>query len=78
MINAYSACYVYPVTPSDTANLVRFGAIKCKGAAGDLVFIDDAGVAQTYPIALDELLPAAVRKVLATGTTATGLWCFAY
>ena len=77
-IPAYFARYAYLVTPSDTANLPRFGAIKCKGTAGDIVFQGDDGVTTTYPIAVEEVLNVDVRRVLATSTTATGLWCFPY
>lgn len=75
---AYFARNAYPVTPSDTVDLPRFGAIKCKGVAGDIVFQGDDGVTTTYPIDAGEVLNVDVRRVLSAGTTATILWCFPY
>lgn len=64
---------MFPITPSDSAANVCYG-IKCKGNAGNVVVITKAGVQRTIPIAAGELEPVSILKVLATGTTATGLW----
>ena len=68
---------IMPVTPSDSNDIVAGGAalaIVCKGAAGDVAFVTVAGNTRIYPIDLGEVVPAGITRVLATGTTATGIW----
>lgn len=78
MTLAFAARFGYPVTPSDTLALPRFGYIICKGVAGNVVFTAEDGVSQTFPIGIGETLPVICTSVKATGTTATALWCYAY
>lgn len=64
------------VVPSDSADLPNVAReIWCKGAAGNVV-IDVIGLPDpvTYPIAVDERLTCFVRRIRATGTTATNIW----
>ena len=63
------------VVPSDSQDLARYGCLKV-GGAGTLVVIaaDDAdGAPQSWAAQAGEIVPVVVRRVLATGTTATGL-----
>lgn len=80
---AFAANRGFPVTPSDSLpltdpadNKIVGGYIKCTGAAGNIVCTDGAGNSRTYPIAAAETTQFYVSQVKATGTTATGLWCF--
>jgi hypothetical protein len=63
------------VTPSDTADLPRYGCLKVGGAGNvALVAADDAdGASQVWAAGAGEIIPVTVRRVLSTGTTATGL-----
>jgi len=68
---------VVPVTPSDEDDISPGGAalaIVCKGTAGNVAFVTIEGNTRTYPIALGEILPTGITRVLDTGTTATGIW----
>lgn len=62
-----------PVTPHDT-NANKYFGIKVKGNAGNVVVVTDKGATRTIPFTSGEFEPIAVTKVLATGTTATGIW----
>jgi hypothetical protein len=65
------------VTPSDSADLPKTAVgIKCKGTAGNVVFVSAGGDTITYPIAADEVLVCGISRILSTGTTATTLWAF--
>jgi hypothetical protein len=63
------------VTPSDGADLPRYGCLKV-GGAGTVALIaadDPDGASQSWTAVAGEIVPVIVRRVLATGTTATGL-----
>jgi hypothetical protein len=63
------------VTPNDGQDLPRYGCLKV-GGAGNVVLIaaeDIDGAAQTWAAIAGEIIPVIVRRVLATGTTASGL-----
>jgi hypothetical protein len=63
------------VTPSDSVDLARYGCLKV-GGAGTIAMIaadDPDGAPQNWSAAAGEIVPVIVRRVLATGTTATGL-----
>lgn len=71
------------VTPNDTTDLVRSSRAIWVGAGGDVTVemvrqLDKANpVTLTIPGVLGgSLLPIRVRKVLATGTTASGIVAF--
>lgn len=63
---------VIPITPSDTTDLVN-GVLECTGASGTVVVRTTADVDRTYTIAAGGQLKCTIKKVYATGTTATGL-----
>lgn len=63
---------VIPITPSDTVDLVD-GVIECTGVTGTVAVRTTADFDRTYTIAAGGTLKCTVKKVYATGTTATGL-----
>lgn len=71
--SALMAQGAFPITPS--ASTIPICAIKCKGTAGNVTFVDGQGnVVTNYPISVDETLPCLVTKV--TSFSGTGLWGF--
>lgn len=65
-----------PVTPVDATDLPVAGrAIRCSpaGAAGTIRFVTLNGNTRNTSIALGETLAVNVKRILLTGTTATGL-----
>lgn len=67
-----------PITPHNTTNFINVGGqLTCEainvGAAGTLavVFEDDATAA--FTVVAGQVLPVKVKRVNATGTSATGL-----
>ena len=63
------------VTPSDSAGPARYGCLKV-GGAGTVAMIaadDTDGAPQSWAAQAGEIIPVVVRRVLATGTTASGL-----
>lgn len=65
----------YPVVPSDSVNLVQ-GACNALyvGGAGDIAILDEMGQTVTYTgVAAGLWFPVKAVRVLAAGTTATGL-----
>jgi hypothetical protein len=61
------------ITPSDTEDLAeRPIALRINGA-GDIVVRDETGEDVTYTVTAGEVLLIRVVRVLATGTTATGI-----
>lgn len=63
----------FAITPNDGADLAQLPRAVRVGGAGTLVMRDEAGVDVTYAVDAGEVLPFRVVRVLATGTTATGL-----
>ncbi len=69
------AADIVPIVPNDTADLdTHARAITCQGAPGDVVLIALNGAQRTVPIGLYQRLDVYTSRVLATGTTATGLF----
>jgi hypothetical protein len=63
------------ITPNDSADLENvLVAIECTGAAGNISVVTAKGVTVTRPITATQIIPCGIVRVLATGTTATGLW----
>jgi hypothetical protein len=63
-----------PVTPDDAADLPRAAVAIYVEGAGSLVLDTIGGEAsRTVSVAANMLLPVGVRRVRATGTTATGI-----
>jgi hypothetical protein len=64
----------FAITPSDAADLPSVTRqIRVTGAAGDIVVTWADGSVTTEPVQANETLDWRIRKVAATGTTATGL-----
>lgn len=64
-----------PVTPSDSADLPDAAVALYVAGAGAVVIDTISGPApRTVPVAANMLLPVGVRRVRATGTTATGIF----
>lgn len=65
-----------PVVPSDAADLPS----PCQGimvtVAGNVVCRNLAGQDITIPVPVGVILPISTRRILATGTTATGIIAF--
>lgn len=75
--NSGPADYGWSVTPSDTLDLIRpTRAIKA-ATSGTVAWQNMAGDAQASVIDAGELLPIKARRILATGTTATGITALA-
>lgn len=69
----FVAVDVVPVTPSDTADLPAHArAIRAQAAGTLRILTYNHHVRNTF-IAAGELLPVYVKRVYATGTTATGI-----
>lgn len=65
--------HMVTVTPNDSADLANSGILYI-GTAGDVKFTTYGGDVQTLAIANNETwLPLAVKRVWATGTTATNI-----
>lgn len=62
-----------PVTPNDASFLPVEGRAMRIGTAGTLHFISGAGQERTTNVLAGETLLVQVKKVFATGTTATGI-----
>lgn len=70
---------VFLVTPSDTDELTYITKairIASTGTAGNVVVLTDWGNIRTIPMTIGEQWDISVRKILATGTTATGIYAF--
>ncbi|AOZ69305.1 hypothetical protein LPB142_08240 [Rhodobacter xanthinilyticus] len=66
-----------PITPSDSADLSQVVVAVMVETAGALRFVSRAGQTRTVTLGDGAILPVGVRRVLATGTTATGIHGFA-
>lgn len=62
-----------PVTPSDTADLpFRPMGLYIEGG-GAIAFVGSGGVTRTVNVDNFAILPVSARRILAAGTTATGI-----
>lgn len=67
----------FPITPSDSADLAvmtRALRVSATGTGGTVRVVTRAGNTRDLPIAAGEEWNIRVSRVLATGTTATGIW----
>lgn len=64
---------IVPVSPSDTTDLPITATSLFVETGGSLGLVTVAGLSRTVMVADQTLLPVGVRRVLATGTTATGI-----
>lgn len=60
------------VTPNDAADLVAHARSLWVGGLGNLAVVTVGGDTETFPN-VSGLFPVRVKRVLATGTTATGI-----
>lgn len=67
----------FPIEPSDGADLPNdTRQIRVTGAAGQVAAVWANGQTRTIPVFTGDVLDWRLTRVLATGTTATGLWGF--
>lgn len=64
---------IQPVTPDDTTDLAVFGLSLYVELGGTLVFDTVSGAARSAQVTDFSILPVGVRRVRATGTTASGI-----
>lgn len=67
------ANYHFSITPNDSTDLANIPRALRIDGAGTVALHDQAGTAVTYTCAAGEVLSIRARRVLATGTTATGI-----
>lgn len=68
------ACDLLPITPNDSTDLVEAGYGLGASGAGTISFISARGVTRSVTIGANGYIPVGVRRVRATGTTATGIY----
>jgi hypothetical protein len=68
-----SADYGFDITPSDTLDLPRVTREVYSASGGVVKWHNMLGEAQTTTIPIDGTRAIKARRILATGTTATGL-----
>ncbi len=64
---------IVPVTPSNLTDLPQGTAALYVETGGTLAIQSDVGAQRTLVVADFSILPVRVRRVLQTGTTATGI-----
>lgn len=62
-----------PVTPSDSTDFVDVAVALYVEGGGTVAFVSAAGEARSVVLTDNAILPVGVRRVDATGTTATGI-----
>lgn len=67
---------IEPVTPNDGADLPTPAISLYVETGGAVAFVSEKGQTRTVVLGDLAILPVGVRRVLATGTTATGLHAF--
>ena len=69
---------ILPVTASDTEDVAD--GVTCIGlfasGAGNVTFVTASGNTRTIPVSAQRDYPIGFTRVLATGTTATGLYAY--
>lgn len=65
-----------PILPSDLGDLPNVAVSLYIETGGAVSFESVAGMTRTVVVADNSILPVGVRKVLSTGTTATGIHAF--
>lgn len=64
---------ILPVTPSDSTDLALVAVSLYVQSGGTIALVTVAGQTRTLTVADYSYLPVGVSRVLATGTTATGI-----
>ncbi|SPF78777.1 hypothetical protein ALP8811_02709 [Aliiroseovarius pelagivivens] len=67
---------IEPVLPSDLSDLPNVAVSLYVETGGTVSFESAAGMARTVVVANNAILPVGVRKVMSTGTTASGIHAF--
>lgn len=76
--NPLASGIVFPITPSDSTDLTdaSLGTVIIRGlivnAGGTVIYLDPVGVSRTVTLPTG-CFPVVMKRILATGTTATGL-----
>jgi len=65
-----------PVTPDDSNDLPEVALALYIETAGTVSFVSVSGATRSVDVTDYAILPVGVRRVLATGTTASGLHAF--
>ena len=64
---------ILPITPDDGSDLQQVAAALYVTGGGTVAMVTERGETRTVEVTDFAILPVGVRRVLATGTTATGL-----
>lgn len=64
---------IHPVTPDDTTDLSVFGLSLYVEIGGTITFDTISGATRSAEVTDFSILPVGVRRVRATGTTASGI-----
>lgn len=67
---------IIPVTPDDATDLAKVAVAIYVETGGNVTFVTPAGNQRTVTVADLSILPVGAVRVLATGTTATGIHAF--
>ncbi|SMR82201.1 hypothetical protein SAMN04488030_2544 [Aliiroseovarius halocynthiae] len=67
---------IEPVLPSDVTDLPNVAVSLYVEAGGVITFESVVGATRSVTVADNSILPVGVRKVLSTGTTASGIHAF--
>lgn len=65
-----------PVSPSDMVDLPDVAVALYVETGGAVAFVSVAGESRVVSVGNNAILPVGVQRVLATGTTATGIHAF--
>lgn len=68
---------IFPVTPADGTDLAHVAVALFVETGGTVRFVSRAGSTRTVKLHDGAILPVGVRRVMASGTTATGIHGFA-
>ncbi|MBU2867482.1 spike base protein, RCAP_Rcc01079 family [Pacificibacter marinus] len=67
---------ILPVTPNDAADLSDVAVALYAETGGSIAFVTASGQSRTVSVSDFSILPVGVQRVLATGTTASGIHAF--
>lgn len=64
---------LFPVTPDDASDLSEIAVALYVETAGTVSIVTAKGLSRSLSVAANSILPVGVRRVHATGTSATGI-----
>tara|TARA_R110000737_G_scaffold26627_3_gene45393 strand:+ start:6733 stop:6999 length:267 start_codon:yes stop_codon:yes gene_type:complete len=67
---------IHPVVPSDSTDLPRVAVALYVESGGAVTFVSAKGETRSVTVADFAILPVGVRRVMTTGTTASGIHAF--